>query len=389
MNSDRHEAAAWRTFGMLDTDEAVSFDHAMREDPALQAAYREMNCISVAVAIASVQPLKPKANQLERLHSRLGLNIPKPVNWIGISGWAAAALLLAMLVINQNHARQSAAARHKGHSRTVVDTTSSVALPASASSISADAEDSPPALAPVSTSESDSEVIIQESDAKTNGKSETKRLIQEIEILREKLESAQNRDKKRFEPIPGMAWPIIVTMSPPGATNAPSGPIAMSDSATPITSVIGDALVGITSIANLPPVQISSVPTIPSVPAPPSIPTPLPIPTATTPTESPTVERTPSAIPIYDSARDSGTLVINNLPAAGNDEAYNLWVTTEDGVRPIHVGRLPSTTARGADSFDFNLGSRAIIPSSFYLTKDSKTQARAPTEANTVLQGPR
>ena len=101
------------------------------------------------------------------------------------------------------------------------------------------------------------------------------------------------------------------------------------------------------------------------------------------------VEATPSAIPIYDSARDSGTLVVSNLQPASGGEAYNLWVTIEDGKKPIHVGRLPEAMARGADSFDFSLGSTAIVPTGFYLTRDPRGKSTAPSGANTVLQGPR
>jgi GrpB-like predicted nucleotidyltransferase (UPF0157 family) len=39
---------------MLDADEASGFDDALRHDPELRDAYREMNSLSAAIAAASV-----------------------------------------------------------------------------------------------------------------------------------------------------------------------------------------------------------------------------------------------------------------------------------------------------------------------------------------------
>ena len=105
------------------------------------------------------------------------------------------------------------------------------------------------------------------------------------------------------------------------------------------------------------------------------------------PNSVPEVE--PSAIPIYDSARDAGTLVVNNLPATTPDEAYNLWVTTKTGDKPVYVGRLPESNVRGGESFDFRLGSKATVPSGFILTRDRQGTPPLPSASSTVLQGPR
>jgi hypothetical protein len=104
--------------------------------------------------------------------------------------------------------------------------------------------------------------------------------------------------------------------------------------------------------------------------------------------EQTTASPLPTAVPIYDAARDAGTLVVNNLPKTNEGETYNLWVTTGQGAEPIYVGSLPASNSRGTDSFDFSLGSTAILPSGFLLTKDLKDKPSAPTTANTVLQGP-
>ena len=93
-------------------------------------------------------------------------------------------------------------------------------------------------------------------------------------------------------------------------------------------------------------------------------------------------------MPIYDSARDVGTLVVRNLPDAGLGHVYNLWVTTENGGAPIYVGSLPQDSASGAASFDFSLGSTMVLPSGFILTKDEQDKPVQPSGENIVLQGP-
>ena len=97
----------------------------------------------------------------------------------------------------------------------------------------------------------------------------------------------------------------------------------------------------------------------------------------------------PSAIPIYDPARDSGTLVVSNLPPAESGSSYNLWVRTPNADKPIFVGSLPARNkTAAAESFDFTLGTNMALPSSFMLTKDPSDQPASPNAANTVLQGP-
>ena len=59
MNFDPYDSAAWRTFDMLDADEAAAFDEAMRHDPVLQSAYFEMDRLSAAIATPSPLPSSP------------------------------------------------------------------------------------------------------------------------------------------------------------------------------------------------------------------------------------------------------------------------------------------------------------------------------------------
>jgi hypothetical protein len=185
-------------------------------------------------------------------------------------------------------------------------------------------------------------------------------LIQKIEVLRGQLEGLEQRDRRRFTPVAGMAWPIVMRMTPPTLTPAFSSELA-DDLAPTITEMLGDALFASTPVDD------------------PEAARGRPIPPQFT---------SPTAIPIYDAARDQGTLVVSSLPQIAPDETYNLWVIPEAGGAPIRVGSLPPTDQGGADSFDFNLGSPGIVPSGFILTKDSSDREAPPTSDNTVLQGP-
>ncbi|MEO5715560.1 MAG: hypothetical protein ABIT37_18930 [Luteolibacter sp.] len=361
MNSDPHESAAWRAFGMLDADEAASFDEAMRQDPGLRNAWREMNCLSAAVAAATVAPMTPRAVQLERLQTRLGLNTAKSTNWPAITGWAAAAVLTVILVLD----RQPPAA---GQSAEISKPVPSAAHEVKAAGQAPPQETLPDAVAGIAKesekevpTENGGSVATQENDIRTIARVETKRLIQEIEVLRDKLEGAQKRDQKRFEAVPGMSWPIVMTMGPPVLAQNDTQPFAVASEATPpfLTSVIGDALAGNSFIPNFDPTN------------------------RTSPASS-----TPLAIPVYDAARDVGTLV-TNLPKTTPDEPYLLWVKTENNGNPVLVGQLPDSDTPGADSFDFSLGKTAVVPTGFILTKGHGGKPATPTLSNTILQGPR
>jgi hypothetical protein len=359
MTSDPKESAAWRAFGMLDSDEATSFDAAARRNPDLAEACREINCLTAAVAAVSVTPLAPKAGQIDRLHARLGLNAAKRTNWIGISGWAAAAVLALILVLDHGtDPLRSAAAKPQPQSA------------AGPAEVLRDPIQQPPGHPPIV---SETTAVISPArdpanfhppnEVTTIVKSETKRLIQEIEVLREKLESAQDRDRILFQAVPGMAWPVIMKMTPPEVAVNQAATAAPDEGPSALTTLVADALAGA-------PTAFASADTFRA-------------------DGYAAVRAQPSAIPIYDAARDTGTLVVNNLPKTLPDESYNLWVATDKEARPIHVGRLPESDTIGADSFDFSLGSKAVVPTRFYLTKDSQERITAPSASNTVLQGPR
>ena len=346
---------------MLDTDEAAGFDEAMRHDPELKRSYQEMQRLAAAVAVTSSVPVQPRAGQLESLHLRLGLNTRKSTNWAGITGWGAAAVLAIALIVNRAPNSGGTAAVENSSpaagQTTVVEAIE--AAPAEEQEIAGSASyESSEAPTPV--------VEIDGTVVTTLVKTETKRLIQEIEILRGRLENLQQRDRERLEPVAGMAWPIVMRMSPPEETTAIAFAPPVANEDPPLTEVLGDAL----SAAGSVPMETRAMAPASALAAPPPPPD-------------------PSAIPVYDAASDNGTLVVSSLPLLGGGEAYNLWVTTGKAGKPIHVGRLPESMSSGAESFDFSLGSTGVVPSSFVLTKDPAGTPSAPSEHNTVLQGPR
>jgi hypothetical protein len=325
MNSDPYDSAAWRAFGMLDADEATVFDDAMREDPALRRYSHEMDRLSAAIAASTAMPIEPEAAQLEQILSRLHLTRTKRAAfWLAIAGWAAAAVLGLLLFINRTD-RQTAAISPPAASSREIDITA----------------------------------------AKPAATMETKRLVQEIDVLRENLEKFQHRDRVLFQEVPGMALPVVMTLNPPGAPAEDSPALARDDHLSPITTMLGDAVRAMNAAET--DEQDSS---------------------AMENEDSIQPQEQPSAISIYDAARDSGTLVVHDLATAADGENYNLWVIPETGGKPIYVGSLPENSATGADSFDFSLGSTMVLPTGFMLTRDPLNAAASPTEKNIILQGP-
>ena len=368
MNSDPYDSAAWRTFGMLDADESAIFDEAMRHDPVLSAAHLEMDRISAAIAASSAIPVEPRSGQLDRLFSRLHLGTSRRnYLWLGVSGWAAAAVLALLLYIqpSKTSSGNESAAANSSVSGSSQQTTPAITHNAATSNNDVAHTHEP--KEDNATPDQNPATFIKEQDVKATVKVETKRLVQEIEVLREDLEKFQNRDRVLFEAVPGMALPIVMRMNPPGIAQDDSPSLVKVDENTPITTLLGDALTLMTATRNGEQVGALSV---------------------TPETDPGLITENPTAIPIYDAARDTGTLVVSQLPPVEPGNAYHLWVSTANGNKPIYVGSLPESSAAGTDSFDFSLGSNMVLPSSFILTKGSHNTPAVPSGKNTILQSP-
>ena len=226
-------------------------------------------------------------------------------------------------------------------------------------------------------------------------KIETKRLVQEIAVLREKLESVEKREQQRLEPVQGMAWPIVMKMRPPNAATqiiATEG--AMAEAEASVVDLLGDALAGKASLADNRAKQ-GIVDTRSAVP----IDDP-----ATTADINTSVVDVPgdalaekasladnqgeqgvvdatSAVPIYDPATGTGTLVVNNLSNT------NFWVTARGDSEPRLLGKIPQST-EAYESVGFELPA-GTIPDNFMITNDSAGKNAPPSDKNTILIGPR
>ena len=354
MNSDLYDSAAWRAFQMLDAEEAAIFDEAMLHDPVLRSAYLEMGRLAAAIAATTTVPLDAQAAHLDHLQIRLGLNAKHLSHfWLAASGWTTAVVLATLLTL---------------HLTGIIDrmdggnaAPSGTSAPAPVSTTSQAGQ----AAIPADRTSTGAPVAGKDADSKTPTKVETKRLNQEIAVLRDNLEKFQHRDRVLFEVVPGMALPIVMAMNPPDVALEDSS-LMKNEESSPLTALLGDALRALTGAPT------ETAPTVDAAHA----------------LDATGLSKHPTAIPIYDAARDSGTLVVSDLPAADEGEDYNLWVTTATGTRPIYVGTLPANSAAGTDSFDFSLGSTMVLPSGFVLTKDPQNAPANPTAANTILQGP-
>jgi len=342
MNSDPYDSAAWRSFGMLDADESALFAEAMRHDPGLRRACCEMDRLSAAIAATASTPVVPSAGDLERLRRSAGLPHEgrKSPLWPAVSGWAAALLLAAWTLYGM------------------------LAPPPAEPRAAHTAE--PPAKPPAKPS-------VTAADPGENV--ETLRLSREIEDLRRNIEEFQQRERELYQILPGRALQIVMTMLPPG--------LELDDRTTFATpAMLGDALAAINRHPDAMDAGAQALPPdgqiqdhVPPV-------------THESHDEPPIPTGPPMAIPIYDAIRDAGTLVVSNLPPAGEGNAYHLWVVTHRSPQPVFIGLLPESSATGADAFDFGLGSTLIMPTAFLLTLDPVGSHSAPSAENTVLAGP-
>lgn len=346
---------------MLDADETASFDEAMRHDPELKQASREMDCLAATVAVVTSRPIAPAAGQLERLQLRLGLKPAKATNWLGISGWAAAAALTLLLVIDRSSTRRGRSGEISQFHPVGSKSAESAPTPPNPKT----EIDEKQSIARQRDLETDASRVLNVADGKVVAKVEAKRLIQELEMLRGQLEDFKQRDRQRLESGAGIAWPVVMRMLPPGTLASEHGGLALAKDEPSLTAMLGDAL----AAASL------TGPTTDAI-----------LSKNSRQSESTTTE--PSAIPIYDVARKSGTLVVTHLPLTTADEVYNLWVTTEADPEPSYVGRVPNSDIQGTDSYDFSLGPKTSVPTGFLLTKNPQGKPAAPSPKNTILQGP-
>jgi hypothetical protein len=416
MKSDRREKAAWRTFGLLSPKEQVAFDSAAESDPALAAARNDMETLAAAISVNHSRPVTPESDSLAIIQDRCGLSgrrrllisrmrlRPALLAW---AGWGVAAALVVLLAVREKSGTLTA-----GESRTPdTDTTPGLQQrPENRSNRSAVIPNGSVARAVAPNKNASSSMVHPvavrneqvpgsvdpsldpglvhlpgtETGIRPSEFGEKRRLIQEIETLRAELARSKQQTKELLTPAPGRSWPLIVEMKSPTASRDESDP--------PLTSQIADALAGkVPAVAD--PASTAGTASATAVAEQPQ------------PAEGASQTAPASAVPVYDPARDSGTLAVRNLQPAPSGSQYNLWVNTADSSEPVFVGTLPDNL-QPTDSLDFNLGSTGIVPSTYYLTVDSvdmskvghvkvfkgpvvtRKPATPPNPNNIILQGP-
>ncbi len=90
--------------------------------------------------------------------------------------------------------------------------------------------------------------------------------------------------------------------------------------------------------------------------------------------------------PIFDETTGSGSIILQNLPAAADGQSYQLWITDPASPQPVSVGIIPSLEEGGGRVW-FDLGGPGVAPSGYLLTLEPGAGSKSPT-GRVVLQGP-
>ncbi len=261
---------------------------------------------------------------------------------------------------------------------------------------------------------------------------ENHRLIQEIETLRHQLAQLRERDQERLVVTPGVSWPIVIEMHPPG--------VQMETADDSLTARLGDALTDQTPPSSEVPeeahapaggaITVAATETF-ATGTPDAATSPEVAATSFSASTTEAARKTPAATPIYDPARDLGTLALHNfdqlrsfapttnatgtalregtgafgnaananfsatagntVEAAANVEmaspVYSLWVLPSSTSEPVLVGQLPDDLPVNA-TVDFTLGTTGIIPKAYYILGSAAQQPLVYDTRSILLQGP-
>jgi hypothetical protein len=306
---------------------------------------------SAVIALDHSDAMKPRLESWNKIVGKMSFDQPisRSQRVIAWTGWAAAAVAVFLLM------QKNIGPMHSG------DT------PAQSAGMPLDALPSENAASPVDISRMPS-AIMDDHDKKESQKmvkettqihEQQRSLIQEIETLRKQMAVLASRDTERLVPQHGVSWPIIMKLTAPGTD--PSAAVVDYPLLHSMLQFDAKDARGVVPQSPL----LSDRAVHPS-------------------DQSPAL---PSAVPIYDPARDVGLLVISNLDKPKNDQAYHLWVQSDTSPQPVLVGTLPDHIAT-TETFDFKLGSVGIMPDQFLVTQDPREAPRFPDPKNTILLGP-
>ncbi len=377
MTSDPRDITARRLMGLLTPEDASLFDATAAGDPAMESARQELEHAATLIAVASAPASAPSPETWQRIKAACGLSpatARRPARIIAWSGWGVAA---ALAVILASKAGYFSPPRHPGTS----DGGGGISVTTPRLDGSPVRPGNPdPATDPDAIAEhprADDKTQLHEVTPGTDGHpepSEKRRLIQELATLRTVLSKFRDRDRQIFSAVPGRTWPVIIEMLPPGSSPAAT---ATTDQSPSLAARVGQALAGIDPQEPTPDTIDPAATVDPAATHDPAKPDEI----------LPGKDSRPRAIPVYDPARDSGTLAIHDLPPATEGFEYNLWVNPGGNSQPVLAGTLPADL-RSSDALDFSLGTTGILPASYQLTLDPSGAPVPPASGNIVLQGP-
>ena len=349
MNSDEHSSS--KSFSAVDAAFGM-------EDPSIcpTAAEREqqrwIDAISAVIAVDGSNPIAPSA----AMHDAIRWRIDAPVRslrrmrLLAWTGWAAAAMLCAGLFLVDS--RRDVLIVHDpapSLPKPVITEKAQAPLPIEEKSHAVQEE-----IAQAN------ERVRAEQALQESMRAQQRSLIQEIETLREKVTVLAKRDAERLVANDGVSWPIIMKLTHPDAD--------------PATVTIDEPLLGaLLSPSNIPLASAMRDDVAPPLAI---------LPDA----ENPAINL-PSAVPVYDPARDVGKLIVSNLLSPADGQAYYLWVKNDQTQEPVLVGTLPSDIGQ-SETFDFQLGSTGLIPDRFLITQDPLENPSIPAASNIILDRP-
>jgi hypothetical protein len=329
--------------------------------------------VATVVAIDQSRPIRPRADSLSKIHRTISREMPltPAQRWIVSSGWAVAAAVTVFFLWKPVTRFGNSAPESQ-----ITATPQPIQPPENK------AQPVPKiVVAPESTQPEIAENShhVQKQSVNPRADDVQRKLIQEIEVLRKEVEILAVRDTERLVVQGGVSWPIIMKLTRPGTD--PDSAIVQD----PLLSAFLDNQVASGAPANnesiatnttTPSLRIAGVPgnegeLLAQADAQPAVPD----------------LNMPSAVPVYDPARDEGQFIVNNLPDPQEGNEYFLWVQSDKAAGPVLVGTLPNNIQNN-ESFSFQLGSKGLIPQSFLVTQDTARAPSVPSTANTILQGP-
>jgi hypothetical protein len=343
----------------MNSDDPPPYSAFGIEDPPISpsASEREqqrwIDAISAVIAVDGSKPIAPSA----AMHDAIQWRIDAPVRslrrmrLLAWSGWAAAAMLCAGFFLLDE--RREMTAREDLSPITSQDQVAAQQKASLSPSENRIAIEEKVAMAQQAATDAQA---LQESM-----RAQQRSLIQEIETLREKVSVLAARDTERLVANDGISWPIIMKLTHPEAD--------------PATVAIDEPLLGVL-------LAPGKIPTVAGMQAPLSAPRLAGLP----PAENVPINL-PSAVPVYDPARDTGQLIVSNLPVPADGQAYYFWVKNDQSEQPVLVGTLPSDIAQ-SETFDFRLGSTGMIPNRFMITQDPVENPQSPAASNIILDRP-